>query len=415
MASHKIKLTDAAVKRINPPTEPGVQDEYHDLTFPGFQMRIGTSGKKVFNLTYRYNGRQIRYKCGVYVTPGDLGKAKEKARWAIEQLDKGFNPSDLEKGERRRNLEAPTVKELGEDYLERHCKKHKRSWPEDERRFQNVIFPYFEGRKAKDVKRREMIAFLDDITQGRLATSRKPSPVEANRVLALLSAMFNWAIDKDIVEQNPCMRIRSNKETPKQRAFTDSEIKKFWKGLDGANMPPMLRLALQAMLATGQRSGEIRQMAPHEIEGEWWTIPETKTKNGLRHRVYLSPLAMEAIREARALFPNDSLVFANPLSEGVYDKDAMPKAVSSNLDAFKIEKFTPHNLRHTVYTKLIELGFHEEVADAVTNHKKQGIQAHYNLHKYDNEKRLALTAWANRLDEILHGQKAENVVSLGRG
>ena len=119
MTSFKTKLTDVAVKRINPPTVQGVQDEYYDLTFPSFLLRVGTSGKKVFNLMYRYNGRLVRYKCGTYKVAGDLGKAKDKARWALEQLDKGFNPADVDKGERRKNLEAPTVKELGEIYLVR--------------------------------------------------------------------------------------------------------------------------------------------------------------------------------------------------------------------------------------------------------------------------------------------------------
>jgi len=57
------------------------------------------------------------------------------------------------------------------------------------------------------------------------------------------------------------------------------------------------------------------------------------------------------------------------------------------------EKFTPHDLRRTLRTRLAELGVNDIVAERVLGHKLQGMMAIYNQHAYDVEKRQALDIW----------------------
>jgi len=69
--------------------------------------------------------------------------------------------------------------------------------------------------------------------------------------------------------------------------------------------------------------------------------------------------------------------------------------------------FTPHDLRRTFSTGLARLGFRDEVIDAVTNHKKQGIIRVYNRHQYDQEKQQAMVAWERELLSIIHGKEGK--------
>ena len=65
------------------------------------------------------------------------------------------------------------------------------------------------------------------------------------------------------------------------------------------------------------------------------------------------------------------------------------------------ERFTPHDLRRSMRTKLAELGVNDIVAEQVLGHKISGIAGVYNRYQYDAEKRQALALWEKRLSEII--------------
>jgi len=67
----------------------------------------------------------------------------------------------------------------------------------------------------------------------------------------------------------------------------------------------------------------------------------------------------------------------------------------------ELAHFTPHDLRRTFSTFLAQLEFSDEVIDAVTNHKKQGVIKVYNRYKYDPQKKQALEAWDKKLVRII--------------
>jgi integrase len=81
---------------------------------------------------------------------------------------------------------------------------------------------------------------------------------------------------------------------------------------------------------------------------------------------------------------------------------ALARAVARHWEAMGIpEKFTPHDLRRTLRTRLAELGVDDIVAERVMNHKLQGMLRVYNRHSYDQEKRQALQRWEQKLSSIL--------------
>ena len=76
-------------------------------------------------------------------------------------------------------------------------------------------------------------------------------------------------------------------------------------------------------------------------------------------------------------------------------------------------RFTPHDLRRTLRTRLAELGVSDVVAERVLGHKLQGILGVYNRHSYDTEKRQALALWERRLSAILgHPDTPSNVLQF---
>ncbi len=77
------------------------------------------------------------------------------------------------------------------------------------------------------------------------------------------------------------------------------------------------------------------------------------------------------------------------------------RAVLRHQNHFKIEKWTPHDLRRTVSTQLNEMGILLHVVEKILNHRMQGVMAVYNKAEYYDQKVSALNQWAKRIEEIV--------------
>lgn len=410
-------LTDLQIQKLKAPTEG--QIEVWDIQIPGLGLRVSKGGSKSFVLMFRHAGKLRRMTLGRYDPDAfPLRLARDKARDARRMVEEGMDPAFMKKQEQLEAREAPTIKDLAELYIERYAKRHKKSWKEDERMLTKDVIPEWGHLKAHSITRRDVIALLDDIVE-------RGAGVTANRTLAVISRMFNFGVDRCILESNPAYRVKApTPEKARERTLTEVEIREFWKALDSARMDEGTRIALKLVLVTGQRPGEVAGMSKKELDGNWWTIPGERIKNGLTHRVPLSPLAETLIKEAKALSGDSPYLFPSP-SKDESDEDrpigerALARAIANNRAtgekpdrAFKLDHFTPHDLRRTCGTMLGALVVSRFIQDRILNHKDRSMGGVYDRHSYDEQKRAALEAWSNKLEEITSGTKAENVVNL---
>jgi integrase len=113
------------------------------------------------------------------------------------------------------------------------------------------------------------------------------------------------------------------------------------------------------------------------------------------HRVYLTPTALELIgNEEGFIFPSYRM------ANGYISRQTLSQHVATR-NYFDLPKWTPHDLRRTARTEMARIGIPEEHAEAVLNHKKQGIVKVYNLHQYADEKKAALLLWEAELLRII--------------
>jgi hypothetical protein len=80
---------------------------------------------------------------------------------------------------------------------------------------------------------------------------------------------------------------------------------------------------------------------------------------------------------------------------------AMARSRGEDHHAVELAAWVNHDLRRTVRSGLSELRVKHEVAEAVLAHRPPGIVATYNLHQYEDEKREALQAWAQKIADIV--------------
>ena len=380
----------------------------------GLGVRVSTVGRKSWIYMYRFNGKPRRMTLGTYPAVC-LADARVKHAKAKADLEKGIDPGAQAVERKRAERAAETVGDLIEEYLEKWARPRKRSAAEDERTLRKEVLPLWGDRKAKDIRRRDVIALLDEIVN-------RGSPIQANRTLAVIRKMFNFAISRDILDTTPVAMVKAPaKENQRDRVLSADEIRTLWRGLDSAPVTAGIKLALKLQLVTAQRKGEIVGAALEEFDFEEnvWTIPAEHAKNGQAHRVPLSPLALDLIHQAQeqaanspSPFPSPWL-FPSPTADGPVLARSVNRAVYKTLPAIGLENITPHDLRRTAAGNMTALGIDRLVVSKILNHVETGVTAVHDRHGYDAEKRHALDVWAARLEEIIARKPASsNVVSL---
>lgn len=406
MADNKRVLTDAFLRSIQP---SGIRVETWDHGCPGFGIRVGVQGDVSFQYVYRIAGRSRRHTFGKY--PGmSLHEARELYRRATIEVSKGNDPAEAKLRLEQAKRTAITVQALCADFIERYAKVHKRTWLEDERRLARDVIPVIGQMPAKEVSRKDINRLLDSKMDA-------GSPVSANRLLAVLSKVFGWAVERGEIEASPCTGVRKPaKETSRERVLQHPEIFPLWHALNtgkGIGMFPSTRRALQVMLLTGQRKGEVLQMCWEHLEstvtGWVWTIPAANAKNGKAHRV---PLCAEVLALLDTLRPTEEATksgtaspwcFASPRKPEQYismhapDHALRDEMQRPDSPLHGIARFTPHDLRRTVATGLSVLGYPRLIVQKVLNHTDTSTTSVYDRYNYDKEKREALTKWAEML------------------
>ena len=401
-------------KRLVDTMRPGPRDIYvWDQTLPGFGLKITPKGKKVYVVQYRMGGRGFtlrRYTIGPHgvFTPEE---ARERARKVRQTVCDGIDPMLLKKQER-----LNTIEKLIQGFIQSRRRKGRRSADEIQRVLEREIGKTWRGRPVASITKPDIHHVLDAIMD-------RGSSVIANRTLAHLKTMFNWAKSRGIITQSPADNIeKPGEEVARERAPDDTELAEIWHAARKLEWP--FEPAIKLLILTGQRREEVGQMRWSELKLSQgiWTLPATRTKNGQPHNIHLSPLALNVIGTVTPIDDCD-LVFSTNGKTAISGWSKAKRRVDEEIaaarraqarahgeDADKVKpmpEWRIHDLRRSVATGLSNLGVPPIVADRILNHvpkKQKGqIMFVYNRAEYAKERKQAMDLWGRHLEQIASG------------
>ena len=424
----KKPLTDVFVRSVEAPANGRL--EITDLRCSGLTLRVTKAGVKSWSFRFRdpRSRRLTRATIGAYPTVS-LQMARERALELGREVASGVNPVEKKRKDRG---EAParTFEALADRYMTEHARRHKRTAEADQRNLNLHVLPLWRKRPFDGIGRSDVIALCEGVVA-------KGSPIQANRVQALLSKIFSFALDAELVTANPCARLKKrSKETTATRVLSDDEVRLFWRRVGDPPNSKRIGQALRLVLLTGVRvteltGAELKEFERlDEAEKAAWTIPAARSKNGRAHVVPLSGLAQSIVadllqraaataqengpRRFLLASPNDPkrpidghalsvamIRFGNALSAATGPSSSVTDEVRA-IATWTSDRPSAHDLRRTLATRLAGSGIPAEDVSACLNHTRTTVTArHYDLYDRAREKRQAFELWADQVARIV--------------
>jgi integrase len=365
-----------------------------DIT--GFGIRLREGGSRTWIYQYRIGSKQRRMVLGSAKSV-PLALARENAGKLEAKVRLGGDPA-MDKDVAQRDADN-TVEALVDQYLKaRKSEWRRRSAAEVTRHLTKHSRPLHRFPIAA-VTQRNVATLLSDIAGA-------SGNVTSNRVRASLYAFFSWVIREGIrlPEGNVVAYTNTREEKSRDRVLSDLELRAIWEACRDDHHGAIIRL----LMLTGLRVNEIAALRWDELHDDQIVLLGERTKNKRSHLVPLSEPAKEILgklgrTDRKHVFGREDTGF-----QGIHKAQSKFDARIAAAHG-KFPRWTPHDLRRTVATRMAELGVQPHIIEAVLNHvsgHKGGVAGIYNRATYDKEKREALNLWAEHLLAVVEGRKA---------
>lgn len=419
-----MKLTIETVAKLTCPS--GSKDAlFFDETLPGFGVRVGSNGGKVFVCQFRVaGGVRRRVPLGRFgtLTPTE---ARAKAKTMLGKVADGKDPVVEEQAAaeakrvkeaaevERKAIEAYTFRALTDAWLADRKGNRRASYLGEAGRSIRRNFAGLLDRPAGSITVAEAVQALDTI--------KKSSPVQANRALSYGRAAYSWAVRRQAVSSNPFKGLeKPSEERARERVLTLGEVGAIWRASESLGEPygPAVRL----LVLTAARRDEISSLSWAELDDPHtptvWTLPAARSKNRRSHSAHLAEPAREILRtisrraESPLVFPGRSGRSLSGWSLPMAKLRATLREAGHDLGDWRL-----HDFRRSAVTWMATSGgVAPHVADKILNHVVgaiQGVAAVYQRAEFATERRVALDAWAEAVVSAAEGRApVSNVVFL---
>lgn len=359
----KINFTRENLKKI---FEVGVPEgkkqlEYSDSKTSGLSLVQYPSGNQVYYFSLTYRKRRYRIKLGDTQTL----KVTEVRVIATEMraaIQRGENPDETRK----------KAEMLFKDLVSRYqaeTKDKKISWSSDESKFRLHLLPAFSNYQLGAINSSAIEKYHAQIKD-------KLSPASANRHLALLKALFTFAVNRlKVLKVSPTVGIANFVEPQvKRKYFTLDELIKLLSALETESNTEARKI-LKFLILCGCRRGTARSIKLENYDDHNGTILVEMTKTGVGQYLALSHGATSIIKEQIEKYGKKGLVFRGiDMVSQISCPSPILKRVCRKAG---LREVGVHALRHSYSVQLLESGCSQYQLQQALNHKCASSTAVY--------------------------------------
>jgi integrase len=281
--------------------------------------------------------------------------------------------------------ERMTFAQLSEEFLQSHSSTLSPKSQENHQIFSKHLREYFGDRKLTDIDERAVVEYRNHRRGQPLKWNPKRTVKGAtvNRELACLHCMFQFALNRKYIGENPAAHVKhfnERQERPSKRMLTVEDEHRI---LEAA--PPYLRVGIVLLVQTGGRSYSeglsLRWDQVDLIHGVLHLGDDLKTTDSAQP-LPLSRLACDVLKEWKKEQSSESqYVFPSPRKSGKPIR-SVKRAWRTALKKAGVPYFPIYNLRHVFCTRLSWVA-PDAVVQRAMRHSSPETKRHYQLGMVD--------------------------------
>ena len=380
-------LTVKQIEAAKPKDKP-----YRMLDSNGLYLYVPVSGKKVWQLRYKLDGKEKVLTVGKYPLMS-LQEARDKAWTARKDVSVGVDPVKAKK---------LSVKDNSFSAIYHEWYDHKRQvWSEgyaDElsRMFRDDILPMIGYLEIQDIEPMQILEVIRRFEE-RGAMER------ANKARRRCGEVFRYAIVTGRAKYNPAPDLADAMKGYRKKNYPflpADQIPAFNNALSGFSGSIISKIATQVLQYTALRTKELRSMQWENVdfENRMITIDEEVMKG---RRVHVVPMSDQVINLLNTLKP-----ITGPVSSFVFaGRNDKKKPISENAVLLVIRQIgyeglaSGHGFRHQFSTIMNEHGWPADAIEKQLVHTASGsIRGIYNHAQYLDKRREMMQWWADYID-----------------
>lgn len=392
-------LTVKGIENL-PRADAGKRYDVLDALVPGFGVRVMPTGRKSYFLIARFPGQKNPTRRTIApVGRLELSAARETARGWLSELATGVDPArrDLLPAADGAVSAARTFEAVSAEFLEKHVRRQElRSAAETERILNKELLPHWKNREFESIRRSDVSTLLDEI--------EARAPVQADRVLAVISKMCNWYAARSDDYVSPIVRgmRRSDPNSRKRVRILDTEeIKILWAVAEGQGVYGAF---VQFALLTGQRRAKVSELKWSDIDADGiWRIPSEDREKANAQKLQLPAFALAVLEQRRELAFGE-FVFsdtgAGPINGFSKYKGRLDREMEQ-LAGKPIPPWVVHDLRRTAKSLMAKCKVPRDISERVLGHAIPGVEGVYDQYDYFEEKADALQRLSEMVADIV--------------
>lgn len=394
-----MSLTDTAIRNAKP-----LDKSWKLSDAQGLYLLIKPNGSKLWQLKYRFGGKEKKLAFGAYpaVSLATARKMREEAR---SVLSAGNDPSVKKQQEKFARKSGNTFEDTARKWVAGNIRWNKAHAAKVLRSLELHVFSLIGKFPVADLKTADLLIPL------RVA-ERKGTLETAARIQQRTTAIMRYAVQEGLIDSNPANDLTGAIAPPPKNHYPALPLEKIPEILERIEIYSgrlLTRLAVQLNLLIFIRSSELRfaRWAEIDLDAAMWTIPaerepipdvrysERGAKMKMQHLVPLSAQAVTILKQLKLLSGSSELLFPGdhdprkPMSENTINKALRTMGYNTQVDV------CGHGFRTMACSALIESGrWSKDAVERQMSHQERNhVRAAY-IHKAEHlDERTQMMQW----------------------
>jgi integrase len=224
------------------------------------------------------------------------------------------------------------------------------------------VLPHVGSLPAAELRRADLVRMLDALNVGKVGART------IEKAIRNTSKLFNWAIERELVKENPAFKLKGPKYKSKSDYYTDAEIAKMMATAaeQGSDLYPIIALFAYG----GLRTGEVAALQRQDVDLDGAKIDVSRSwdiaarKSGESVTVHMHPhllVIMKAHLESQGDLPGTALVFPDPTTGSMRPLHDSKRGCWGMRDLAATAgarrfRYPRHAIRHTAGSALAAVG-----------------------------------------------------------